>query len=155
MARNIELLNRSILGDNSGVLDARTFGSVTTSAISLPAYHSKYFETFPSVWAAAYAFTRLLRRDNASPVEASTAVGEWISLFALHYLGVAHLAEFAKREIIAECDPDFWPAVSGTYPRAGNTRIESLELLRLDESTVIGGYYPECIFFPARGRESW
>lgn len=155
MARNLEFLHGSILGDNAGVLDARSFGTVSTGAISLPAYRTKYFETFPSVWASAYAFTKLLRRDNASSSEAFTAIGEWVSMFALHYLGVAHVAEFSKREIVAECDADFWPAVAGTYPALGAERIDSLLLLRVDDSTVIGGYYPECVFFPARGRESW
>ena len=28
-------------------------------------------------------------------------------------------------------------------------------LLRVDETTVIGGYYPEIVFFPARDRSGW
>ncbi|HYO75235.1 MAG TPA: hypothetical protein VE010_02130, partial [Thermoanaerobaculia bacterium] len=156
MSRNRELLPASILGDNVGVLDARSFGTVTTGALGVPAYRTKYFETVPSVWASAYAFTKLLKRENASAAEASHAIEEWISMFALHFVGLAHVAEFSRKEILADCDADFWPAVAGTYPGVGaGGTLESLRLLRVDDTTVIGGYYPECVFFPARGREAW
>lgn len=152
--RNPEFLHGTILGD-AVLLDARSFSTVTTGALSVPTYRSKYFETVPSVWASAYTFTKLLKRENASAAESFAAVGEWISMFALHFLGVAHVAELSRNEIIAKCDPDFWPAVAGTYPALGAAGLESLRLLRLDDETALGGYYPECIFFPARGRESW
>jgi hypothetical protein len=153
MARNFEFLHGSILGDNAGVLEARSFGTVTTGAIGLPTYRSKYFETFPSMWANAYAFSKLLKLVRVSKVEAYQAIGEWVSMFALHYLGIAHVEEYSRQEIVTECDPDFWPAMAGTYPDPAS--IESLILLVLDAQTVLGAYYPEVVFFPARGRERW
>src|SRR3954447_19993718 len=134
MARNFEFLHGSILGDNAGVLEARTFGTVTTGAIGLPTYRSKYFETFPSMWANAYAFSKLLKFERVSKPEAYTAIAEWVSMFALHYLGIAHVEEYSREEIVTDCDPDFWPAVSGTFPDP--TPIASLILLVLDERTI-------------------
>lgn len=153
MPRNYEFLHGSILGDNAGVLEARSFGAVNTGAIGLPTYRSKYFETFPSAWASAYAFSKLLKLERVSKTEALEAIGEWVSLFALHFLGIAHVEEYSRQEIVSESDPDFWPAIAGTFPDA--TQLESLILLLLDERTVLGAYYPESVFFPSRGRDGW
>lgn len=152
---NIEFLHKSILGERAGALDARTFSPVSTDAIGLPEYRSQYFETFPSSWAAAYAFTKLLHRaDKVAATEVSAAAREWVTLFALHYLRVAYMTSHDP-ESLRDADPDFWPAISGTFPAVGNDAIERLQVLRVDERTVIGGFYPAVVFFPARGRSGW
>ncbi|HEX6096677.1 MAG TPA: hypothetical protein VF432_10165 [Thermoanaerobaculia bacterium] len=152
---NIEFLHKSILGERAGSLDARTFSSVSTDAIGLPEYRSQYFESFPSSWAAAYAFTKLLHRgERVAAAEVSAAVREWVTLFALHYLRVAYVTSHDP-ESLRDADPDFWPAISGTFPSVGNGAIERLQVLRVDERTVIGGFYPVVVFFPARDRSGW
>lgn len=152
---NIEFLPREILGDRAGALDPRTFASVSTDAIAKPLYLNKYFETFPTAWAAAYAFTKLLHRgDKVAVAEVYAAVREWVTLFALQYLNVAYVTADDRQSLERDADPDFWPAIAGTYPSAGEA-IEHLMLLRVDEQTVIAGYYPDVVFFPARDRSGW
>ena len=157
-----EFLNTGILGDGAGVAEKRGFRAVLTEYLTSPDYDPKYFETFPTSWAAAYAFRKVLdlsgktgqAGDNGLLAqEVSQAVDEWVTLFLLHYFGIVYLSESKQSELQQDYDRDLWLALSGTYP----TREEapkSIKLLQHDQ-TVVGAYYPEVIFFPARDRTSW
>lgn len=158
-----EFLNSGILGDGAGVAEKRGFRAVLTEYLTSPDYDPKYFETFPTSWAAAYAFRKVLDlsgkagqpAENGLLVqEVSQAVDEWVTLFLLHYFGIVYLSESNQSELQQEYDRDLWLALSGTYPSAREDAPRSIKLLRHDQ-TVVGAYYPEVIFFPARDRASW
>ena len=118
---NIEFLHKSILGERAGALDARTFSPVSTDAIGLPEYRNKYFETFPSAWAAAYAFTKLLRRvEKVAAAEVAAAVREWVTLFALHYSG-AYVTSEDKESLEHGVDPDFGRPLPARIPAPAAT----------------------------------
>lgn len=156
-----DFLNTGILGGGAGVADKRGFRAIRTEYITSPDYDPKYFETFPTAWAAAYAFRKVLDlqvkpgigSDNGSFVEeVSEAVEEWVTLFLLHYFGIVYLSESTQSELQQHYDRDLWLALSGTYPSEGAPR--SIKLLQHD-NTVVGAYYPAVIFFPARDRTTW
>src|SRR5690348_4192084 len=156
-----DFLNTGILGGGAGVADKRGFRAIRTEYITSPDYDPKYFETFPTAWAAAYAFRKVLDlqvkpgtvSDNGSFVEeVSEAVEEWVTLFLLHYFGIVYLSESTQSELQQHYDRDLWLALSGTYPSEGAPR--SIKLLQHD-NTVLGAYYPAVIFFPARDRTTW
>jgi hypothetical protein len=158
-----EFLNSGILGDGAGVAEKRGFRAVLTEYLTSPDYDPKYFETFPTSWAAAYAFRKVLdlsaktgqSTDNGLIVqEVSQAVDEWVTLFLLHYFGIVHLSESKQTELQQHYDRDLWLALSGTYPSVREEAPRSIKLLQHDQ-TVVGAYYPEVIFFPARDRASW
>lgn len=145
-----DFLNAGILGGGSGVADKRGFRSIKTDYIGSPDYNPKFFETYPTVWASAYAFRKSLEKGENGAVE------EWATLFLLHYFGVLHLETFDQRTLQSEYDRDLWFAMHGTYPRTKEeNELLSVGLLQTDDHAVIGAYYPQTVFFPARGRESW
>lgn len=144
-----EFLNAGILGSGASVPEDRTFRPVPTEYIGSPEYSARFFETFPTAWANAYAFSKSLDTGAAEDVE------EWASLFLLHFFGTAHLSSYTEPVLRDEYDKDLWAALSGTFPDGGGRGILSVDLLQTDEQTVLGAYYPEIVFFPSRGRMAW
>ena len=142
-----EFLNERILGSNAGTFRERTFERLGTGNIGQPVYNAKFFETFPTVWACAYAFQRSLEQNDQSAIE------EWLSLFLLHFFGVLHLTPYSQQTIAKGYDRDLWPALSGTYPRQDD--LTEIRLLTTDDESVAGAYFPDIAFFPSRGRTSW
>lgn len=158
-----DFLNSGILGGGAGVADKRGFRAIRTEYITSPDYDPKYFETFPTSWAAAYAFRKVLDlpvkpgtiSDGGLFVEeVSEAVDEWVTLFLLHYFGIVYLSESKQTELQQQYDRDLWLALSGTYPSVREEAPRSIKLLQHD-NTVVGAYYPAVIFFPARDRTTW
>ena len=137
-------LNETILGANAGTEQARNFQPLS---IPRPDYNARFFEAFPTTWAGAYAFQKLLESGD------SRAVEEWATLFLLHNFGIAHLAPFSQSVLETQYDKDLWPALCGTYPQAQT--LTEIKLLRTDNGTILGAFYPGIIFFPSRGRYSW
>jgi hypothetical protein len=158
-----EFLNVGILGGDAGIPERRGFRAVKTDYIGSPDYNARFFETFPTTWASAYAFRRSLAADKqtdygtvATDDEAAiAATEEWMTLFLLHYFGTVRLAEYKRESLEKEYDKDLWLALSGTYPSAREGNLSAVYLLETNEGTVVGAYYPEIIFFPSRGRAEW
>lgn len=149
-------INRNIVGDGPAVSTARGFRAIKKAEIGSPVYDVRFFETFPTVWAAAYAFGREL--SGAEGV-ADASVREWATLFLLHFFGAVHLHTFSRADLQNSLlyDKDLWLALNGTYPKKpgdANT-LDALHLLETDAGTVIGAYYPDTVFFPSRGRSLW
>lgn len=158
-----DFLNSGILGGGAGVAEKRGFRAIRTEYITSPDYDPKYFETFPTSWAAAYAFRKVLDLPvktgtvgDGGPFidDVSEAVEEWATLFLLHYFGIVHLSESRQSELQRDYDRDLWLALSGTYPSVREEAPKSIKLLQHDE-TVVGAYYPAVVFFPARDRTAW
>ena len=158
-----DFLNNGILGGGAGVAEKKGFRTVRTEYITSPDYDPKYFETFPTCWAAAYAFRKTLDLPvtvtsgldgGRFTEEVSQAVEEWATLFLLHYFGILHLTESKQLELQQQYDKDLWLALSGTYPSAREEPPRSINLLQHGE-TVVGAFYPSVIFFPARDRTRW
>lgn len=148
MAR--DFLNSGILGANVSAAGGRGFRAINTDNLPIPEYDGRYFETFPTVWANAYAFRKELEADSPE------AIGEWFTLFLLHYFGVLHLENFDQRLVQNEFDKDLWLAYAGTYPRSrGEADLQSIGILQTTDRAVVGAYYPQIIFFPSRGRDGW
>src|SRR5215217_8266739 len=88
------LLNDDILGGNAGVEEARRFKREVK--ISPVRYDARYFETFPTVWACAYAFQKQIElygeRGHQADRAAESAVEEWVTLFLLFYFGALNLS---------------------------------------------------------------
>jgi hypothetical protein len=153
-----EFLNAGILGGSAGVPDKRGFRAVTTESIGSPDFNKSYLETFPTAWASAYAFERQLEfeehnyaTDNDALIPATE---EWASLLLLHYFGLVHIAEHTRDDIEKNYDKDLWPALDGTYPSSKSGGL-LIRLLETNNHTILGGYYPEIIFFPSRNRSAW
>ena len=158
-----DFLNNGILGGGAGVAEKKGFRTVRTEYITSPDYDPKYFETFPTSWAAAYAFRKTLDLPATATSgveggrfaeEVSQAVEEWATLFLLHYFGILFLTESKQIELQQQYDKDLWLALSGTYPSAREEPPRSIRLLQHGE-TVVGAFYPSVIFFPARDRTRW
>src|ERR1051326_6862111 len=156
-----EFLNTGILGGGAGVAEKRSFRAVLKEYLTCPDYDPKYFETFPTAWAAGYAFRKILdlpvkpgAETGLFAEEVAAAVEEWVTLFLLHYFGVTYLAEFKQSDLQQNYDRDLWQALSGTYPSAREDAPKSIKLLQHNE-TVVGPNYPGVVFFPARDRTSW
>ena len=158
-----EFLNAGILGSGAGVAQRRGFRPVSIDYIGSPDYDARFFETFPTVWANAYAFRKSLDAEARTPTgELARTLGrlgpateEWASLFLLHYFGILHLAPFNQQLLDSEYDTDLWIALKGTLPNAREDGMNAVHLLQTDDHAVVGAYYPEVVFFPSRGRESW
>src|ERR1044071_2829989 len=155
-----EFLNLGILGGDAGIPERRGFRAVKTDYIGSPDYNARFFETFPTTWASAYAFRRSLAADRqtdygtvATDDEATIAATEqWMTLFLLHYFGTVRLVEYKRESLEKEYDKDLWLALSGTCPSAREGNLSAIYLLETNEGAVVGAYYPEIIFFPSRGR---
>lgn len=158
-------LNPEIQGDRTLPPEPRTFNR--EGKIESPRYDAKYLETFPTVWAAAYEFQRLIQLygeggiiDAPLQVEAQRAVGEWVCLFLLHFFGIVNAHTF-RREDFNDYDEDLWPALSRTYPYQHKKELTGLTLLMADdgeqigEGTVVGAFYEDVFLFPSRGRSTW
>lgn len=157
-----DFLNAGILGGGAGVPQRRGFRAVSVEYIGGPDYDAKFFETFPTVWASAYAFRKSLEAEARADENGrrgehavAGATEEWATLFLLHYFGIVHLAQFPQHVLEAEYDKDLWVALRGTFPSAKDSGVSEVLLLMTDDGAVVGAYYPEIVFFPARGRESW
>ncbi len=145
-----DFLNAGILGGGVGTAGKSGFRAVRTEYIGSPDYNPRFFETFPTVWASGYAFRKAIEQGN------ETAIEEWATLFLLHYFGVLHLANFDQNILESQYDRDLWLALHGTFPRIKEeNELQSVGLLQTDDHAVIGAYYPQTVFFPARGREAW
>ncbi|MEW6733924.1 MAG: rod shape-determining protein, partial [Acidobacteriota bacterium] len=142
------LINLNILGQELGQISKHSFQPIIKDRINIPDYNAKFFETFPTVWAQTYAFRRLLEERNHRALE------EWGSLLLLHYFRVAHLDWLSSETLRNKYDRHLWPALIGTYP-LGDSRLTRIGVLKLNDGTVIGGYFEPLIFFPARGRSDW
>lgn len=143
MMDNKALLDQEILGGNVGTIQARKFQTLN---LLRPKYNAKFFEAFPTTWAAAYAFQKQLEIHDQKAVE------EWACLFLLHHFGVLHLATFTEPTLRDTYDKDLWPSLRGTYPHLS---ISRLGLLRTDNGTIVGASYPLIFFFSSRGRQAW
>ncbi len=151
-------INKNIVGDGITVSNARGFRAIKKTDIGSPVYDAKYFETFPTVWASAYAFSRELSVNGNNVAVLDSATEEWATLFLLHFFGVVNLHTFSQTELQdhTRYDRDLWLALSGTYPDAGdNSALDALHLLETDAGTIVGAYYPDTVFFPCRGRSLW
>lgn len=162
-----DFLNAGILGSGAGVPQRRGFRAISVESIGSPDYDARFFETFPTVWASAYAFRKSLESEANAVAEGprrgeyvlGAATEEWATLFLLHYFGIVHLVRFEQQQLERQYDKDLWVALHGTYPSAKENGFSEILLLRTDDQgsdrAVIGAYYPEVVFFPGRGRESW
>lgn len=158
-----EFLNVGILGGDAGVPERRAFRAIKTDYIDPPDYNARFFETFPTAWASAYAFQKALAADQgtepgkriADDETTIAATEEWLSLFLLHYMGRIRLVEYKRESLEKEYDKDLWLALSGTYPSVREGNLSAVFLLETNEGTVVGAYYPDVIFFPSRGRAGW
>lgn len=160
-----EFLNQGILGSGAGVARKRGFRSIATENIGSPEYNSRYFETFPTAWATAYAFRKSLEADpkeregapDAAEIEkaATIATREWATLFLLHYFGILQLTSYGAEDVKNNYDKDLWLALSGTYPSLKEGVTSAIRLLETDDLRVIGAYYSEVVFFPSRSRSKW
>jgi len=145
-----DFLNSGILGVNISAASGRGFRPINTDNLPIPKYDGRYFETFPTVWANAYAFRKELETSDQRAVE------EWTTLFLLHYFGVLYLESFDRRKLEGEYDKDLWLALAGTYPRSREeSELQSVGILRTADHLTVGAYYPQTIFFPSRGRDNW
>jgi hypothetical protein len=145
-----DFLNSGILGGGVGTAPKSGFRAIKTEYIGNPDYNPRFFETFPTVWASSYAFRKALEQGD------ETAIEEWATLFLLHYFGVLHLATFDQKILETDYDRDLWLALHGTFPRTKEeAELQSVGLLQTDDHVVIGAYYPQTVFFPARGRDAW
>ena len=145
-----DFLNSGILGGGAGFADGAGFRAIKIDDISSPDYDPRFFETFPTVWASAYAFRKSLEQGNEATIE------EWTTLFLLHYFGVLHLTSFDKFKLETEYDKDLWAAFHGTYPKTkDDIDLQSVGILQTDDQTVVGAYFPQVVFFPSRGRDNW
>ena len=87
-----DFLNSGILGANVSDAGGRVFRAIGTDNLPTPEYDGRFFETFPTVWANAYAFRKELEKGTPEAVE------EWPTLFLLHYFGVLHLTRSTRRK---------------------------------------------------------
>lgn len=162
-----DFLNAGILGGGAGVPVGRGFRPISVEYIGSPDYDPEFFETYPTAWASAYAFTKALEAE-AAPAEngqqgsraqqdepAAAVTEEWVTLFLFHYFGIVHLSSYSRDALERDYDKDLWLALSGTYPSAKGDGMTSIKLLETNEHTVVGAYYPEILFFPSRGRGNW
>jgi hypothetical protein len=141
---NKAFLDQEILGANVGTVEAKKFQRLN---LVRPAYNSRFFEAFPTMWATSYAFQKRIESHDREAIE------EWICLFLLQNFGVLKLKSFSGEELKKQYDKDLWPALSVSYPqKAGQPAVM---LLRTFTGTVVGGFYPEIFFFPCRGRAAW
>ncbi len=158
-----DFLNAGILGSGAGVSQKRGFRAISIEYIGSPDYNARFFETFPTVWANAYAFRKSLENEARSEGEVprrseyapGPATEEWMSLFLLHYFGIAHLAPYPQHVLEREYDRDLWTALHGTFPSAREDELSAVLLLQTTDHAVVGAYYPDMVFFPSRGRDSW
>src|SRR5690349_9742218 len=145
-----DFLNMAVLGDNLTAANKRGFRSIRVEEPVNANYDFRYFETFPSAWAQAYAFRKALEKGDRIAIE------EWAVLLMLHFFGVLHLRQYEAAAISQNFDEDLWVALEKTYPKSGKNddSLSDLWLLRADD-TVVGAYYKPIVFFPNRGREAW
>lgn len=141
------LLNNSIC---SGLPDQqeRTFSRVATGYVQQPDYSPQFFETLPTMWAAAYIFQRAIEREDRATIE------EWASLLLLYSFNALHIETYGQETLKKEYDRDLWPAMSGTFPAHDNP-LRDLKLLQTSNGTVVGACYPQIVFFSSRGRSEW
>jgi len=140
------LINQGMLGEVGG-FRAQTFFPIDPHRVTPPAPNPRFFETLPTVWAAAYRFRQAVEQGD------ELACREWLTLFVLHAMGVAYLTEPLTPALLArEYPPALQPALETTYPQGGGLR--EFQLLCVG-TTTLGGVYPDVVFFPARARSHW
>lgn len=132
------LINQGMLGEVGG-FRAQTFFPIDPHRVTPPAPNPRFFETLPTVWAAAYRFRQAVEQGD------ETARWEWLTLFVLHAMGVAYLTEPLTPALLArEYPPALHPALETTYPQGGGLR--EFQLLSVG-ATTLGGVYPDVVFF--------
>jgi len=141
------LLNNSICS-GFPVQQERSFSRVAAGYVQQPDYRPQFFETLPTMWAAAYIFQRAIEREDRATIE------EWASLLLLYSYKVLHLEPFKQTVLQQEYDRDLWPALSGTYPQPDDP-LREIKLLQTSNRTGVGAYYPSTVYFPSRGRAEW
>lgn len=146
-----DFLNQGILGANVSGAGGRGFRAINTDNLPIPEYDGRYFETFPTVWANAYAFRKELEKSDPRAVE------EWATLFLLHFFGIVHIIEYSQAKLEGEYDRDLWLALHGTFPRSkgDDGELRAVHFLQTDNHTIVGAAYPHTVFFPSRGRGNW
>ncbi len=140
------LINQGMLGEVGG-FRPRTFFPIDPHRVTPPMPSPRFFETLPTIWAAAYRFRQAVEQGD------ETARQEWLTLFALHAMGVAYLTEPLTLATLAREYPlALQPALETTHPQPGQFR--EAQFLSVG-ATTLGGVYSDVIFFPARARGRW
>jgi hypothetical protein len=138
----LTLLNGDILGGSNQAVDTRRFYRVN---LAPPEYNPAFFETAPTMWAAAYEFEQRLAAGNRRALE------QWSCLLLLHYCRILRLINWNEEELAeGKYDPDLWPVLTRTFPRS-KAEFGKLSVLMTSDFLVIGACYPSVIFFPGRG----
>ncbi|MGQ9897131.1 MAG: rod shape-determining protein [Acidobacteriota bacterium] len=139
-------INQGMLGEVGG-FQAQSFFPIDPHRVTPPAPNLRFFETLPTVWAAAYHFRQAIEQGD------ELARWEWLTLFVLHAMGVAYLSEPLTPVLLAREYPSaLQPAMEMTYPHRG--MLQEFQLLSVG-TTTLGGVYPDVVFFPARARSRW
>jgi hypothetical protein len=150
MANSKYFLNNDILGTNVNPSGERGIQAIDATDIKPPKYDVRFLEAFPTMWANGYAFRRAIEEKQFSYIQ------EWVSLFALRFFSVVHVTTYSQSvlEDNGDYDQDFWKAIHGSYPTRD---LNFLRLLQTSDAAAVtvGVYYPDIIFFPARGRSDW
>ncbi|MFQ3589732.1 MAG: rod shape-determining protein [Chloracidobacterium sp.] len=140
------LINQGMLGEIGG-FRPRTFFPVDPHRVTPPTPDPRFFETLPTVWAAAYRFRQAIEQGE------EIALQEWLTLFVLHAMGAAYLTEpLSPATLAREYPPALLPALETTHPQAG--QFQDIQILSVG-TTTLGGVYPDVVFFPARARSRW
>lgn len=140
------LINQGMLGEVGG-FQTQAFFPIDPHRVTPPAPNPRFFETLPTVWAAAYRFRQAVEQGD------ELARWEWLTLFVLHAMGVAYLTEPLTPSLLAREYPSaLQPALETTYPQGSGLR--AFQLLSVG-TTTLGGVYPDVVFFPARARSHW
>ena len=150
MAKEI-LLNEMIRGGTSPQQERSFF----RASLPLPDYSPSFFETSPTMWAAAYDFEQRISSQN--PEVARQAIEEWACLVLLHFCRILHFRNYSADALLeGGYDPDLWPVLSRTFPKISPTDdFQHLGVLITSDNYVVACFYPSVIFFPGRGRVSW
>lgn len=150
MANSKYFLNRDILGNNVNPSAERGMQSIGPTDIKPPNYDIRFLEAFPTMWANGYSFRRAIEEKQLSYLQ------EWAALFALRFFSLIKVSTYHQAALDDSqlYDIDFWKAIHGSYPMRD---LKFLKLLETSDSLslVVGAYYPEIVFFPARGRSEW
>lgn len=144
-----DFINSGILGAGANVSDQAGFRRVGSEYISDSEFDPRLSDALPTVWSEAIAFRTRLEQGNGIAVE------EWATIFLLHYFGVLHLNSFVEASLRAEFGAELWPTFDMTFPSTpGEEILRTVALLKTDDGTVVGAYFPQTIFFPAIDREA-
>ncbi|MCD9186024.1 MAG: hypothetical protein LUM44_06305 [Pyrinomonadaceae bacterium] len=143
-------LNQEFFSGKVNLPQEESFYKIDKTSFSQPPFDKSLFEAYPSVWTQAYSFERELTNNT----DYQTALEEWMCLFLLHFNGIVFLRTADETKVQDEQgDYNLWTILRRTYPL--NEELKEVSLLETIDGKVIGAYYPQTIFFPSRGRETW